>query len=369
MKILYVTTISNTLNAFLIPHIQMLLDKGHEVSIACSIQQPLNTFFKDKDIPIYIIPFDRSPLSKNNRVAYNEFKSLIKNEDFDIIHTHTPVASMIVRMACKKSKSRVFYTAHGFHFFHGAPIVNWLVYYPIEKFLARYTDTLITINDEDYHRAKKKLHAKNIYHVHGVGLSTQNFNVSLKTDLSQFKNSDDDLVFLSIGELNSNKNHEQVINELWKIRDKKFIYLICGIGEKADYLNKLIQSKSLENKIFLLGYRKDIPNIIAASDVYIHPSKREGLPVSVMEAMYAKLPICGSNIRGIRDLVVHNKNGFLVDLDDMSNSFSYYLKILIENKKIRNEMGNESSKMIVPFIEENVIEELKKIYLDFGSEI
>lgn len=352
------------MNAFLIPHIKMLLDEGHQISIACSIQQPLNNFFHENDISVYDIPFNRSPLSKNNRVAYKEFKALVKNGNFDIVHTHTPVASMIVRVACKRinSKVRVFYTAHGFHFFKGAPLKNWLVYYPVEKYLSKYTDELITLNQEDYHLAKKKFLKTNVNYIHGVGLSTEKFVDSNPIDLSKYKQNDDDCVLLSIGELNDNKNHEQVIDELEKIRHKNFIYLICGVGEKTEYLKRVIEGKKLQDKIFLLGYRHDIPSILAASDIYIHPSKREGLPVSIMEAMYQKLPVCCSNIRGNNDLIQHEKNGYLVDLENMDENFSFYLLKFFNDKQLINKLGKNSSNLIKPYLVVNVLPELKSIY-------
>lgn len=368
MKILYVTTISNTVNAFLIPHINMLLEEGHEVSVACSLQQPLDSFFNENNISIYNIPFNRSPFSRNNHAAYKEFKSLVENEKFDIVHTHTPIASMIVRLACKNISTKVVYTAHGFHFFKGAPLKNWLVYYPIEKICARKTDNIITINNEDYNLAKSKLHAGNVSYVHGVGLPTEKFQNIIPTDLSNFKNFDDDCVILSIGELNNNKNHEQVIIELEKIREEHFIYLICGVGEEKDGLEKLIAEKKLSNKIYLLGYRKDIPNILSASDVYIHPSKREGLPVSVMEAMFTGLPICCSNIRGNKDLVQHEENGYLVNLNDTSKNFAFYLSKFFNNKELAERMGESSKKLIEPFLEANVLPELKEIYSSLGIE-
>lgn len=351
------------MNAFLIPHIKMLLDEGHEVSVACSLQQQLNDFFYKNDIPVYDIPFDRSPLSKNNRVAYKVFKTLVKNENFDIVHTHTPVASMIVRLACKKTKSKVFYTAHGFHFFKGAPLKNWIMYYPVEKYLSKYTDKLITINKEDYNRANKKFSKTDVKYTHGVGLSTRKFNKFFPVDLDEFKQNDDDLVLLSIGELNDNKNHEQVINELSEINEMHFIYLICGVGEKEDHLRNIIMKKGMQNKVFLLGYRKDIPSILAVSDIYIHPSKREGLPVSIMEAMYQRLPVCCSDIRGNNDLIEHDLNGYLIDLKSSDKNFSFYLSKFFNDKQLAKKMGDANKELIKPYLEGNVLPELQKIYI------
>lgn len=342
MKILYVTTISNTLNAFLIPHIKMLLDEGHQVSVACSIQQPLNIFFEKHDIPIYEIPFDRSPISNNNRLAYKRFKNLVKKENFDIIHTHTPVASMIVRMACRKAKSKVFYTAHGFHFFKGAPLKNWLVYYPIEYILSFWTDELITINKEDEIRAKS-LHAKHVSYLPGVGVDIEKINhieVNKSEKRRQLGLKDSDIVLLSVGELNDNKNHRVVLDAISSsnLRDNENIkYVICGEGPNREKLLQLAKKYGLENQTVLLGYRKDVYEIMKICDIFIFPSKREGLPVSVIEAMACQLPVITSEIRGSIDLI-DEEGGYLFNpMDGME--LSNNIKKMLDNYEKRKQFG------------------------------
>lgn len=365
-KILIVATVDQHIKNFHRPLIKALAQNGHKVYIASNGQEVFEGIIRKYDLP-----FQRNPLNFDNVAVFRDLKKILDNEKFDVMHVNTPVGSVVGRLAAKKSRQnglKVIYTAHGFHFFKGAPLKNWLVYYPIEKICARKTDTIITINNEDYNLAKSKLHAGHISYVHGVGLPTEKFQKIVPTDLSNLKNFDDDCVLLSIGELNNNKNHEQVITELEKIREEHFIYLICGVGEKKDDLEKLIAEKKLSNKIYLLGYREDIPNILLASNVYIHPSKREGLPVSVMEAMYTGLPICCSNIRGNKDLVQHEVNGYLVDLNDTSKNFAFYLSKLLENEELADRMGESSKKLIEPFLEENVLPELKEIYSSLGVE-
>ena len=176
MKILYVTTISNTMG-FFTSHINMLLDKGHTVDMACNLVKPINSQLIERGCKIYQMDFSRTPLNRTNYKAYKDLKKLILEEKYDLVHTHTPVASAITRLVCKNIKgTKVFYTAHGFHFHKGAPIKNWLIYYPLEKWLAKYTDTLITINKEDYERAKSKFKAKRVEYIPGVGLDIDKFN-------------------------------------------------------------------------------------------------------------------------------------------------------------------------------------------------
>lgn len=174
MKILYVSTLSNTINAFMIPHIKLLIEQGHHVDVACNIDRDISPSLTDSGCEVFDIKFQRSPISKHNYVAYKKLKKLIQEKGYEIVHTHTPVASICVRLACRNMKNvRVMYTAHGFHFFRGGPIKNWLLYYPIEYWLSRYTDVLITINKEDYNRAKRVFKAKSTKYIPGVGLDTK----------------------------------------------------------------------------------------------------------------------------------------------------------------------------------------------------
>jgi glycosyltransferase involved in cell wall biosynthesis len=179
MKILYVTTISNTVNAFLIPHIELLIKQGHKVDVAFNIVRKVDPKLIKMGCTVYNIEFQRSPISSKNYTAYKKLKRIIKNGKYDIIHTHSPVASACVRIACKNMKNvKVIYTAHGFHFYKGAPLKNWILYYPIEKWLSRYTDCLITINKEDYNTAiNKNFKASEIKMVHGVGIDLNKFQI------------------------------------------------------------------------------------------------------------------------------------------------------------------------------------------------
>ncbi|PTO35893.1 glycosyltransferase family 1 protein [Enterococcus mundtii] len=361
MKILYVTTISNTLNAFLIPHIEMLINEGHEVSVACSIEQPLKPFFQDYDIEVYQIPFSRSPFSKYNLSAYQSLKSIVNEKDFDIVHTHTPIASMITRLACKKMKTKVFYTAHGFHFYKGASVINWFFYYPIEKYLSRYTDTLITINQEDYQRASDNFSAKKVYLVNGVGLPLGAYNrpidrMKKREELGVAKETK---VILSVGELNDNKNHKIVIEALKEFKNENFKYLICGVGPLENELVRQINEFGLSHKIELLGYRNDIIEILKISDLFIFPSKREGLPVSVMEAMANGVPVMASNIRGNMDLIAQGENGILfTDNIDLIGSLSDFFS---ENLPIKK-YAQIASESIRKYGEEIVIKQISDIY-------
>lgn len=365
MKILYVTTISNTVNAFLIPHIKMLIDEGYQVDVAFNIEQEVKPEIFEMGCKVYELPLQRSPLIRDNLRAYKMLKNIIISGGYDLVHTHTPVASAIVRVACRNLNSvRVFYTAHGFHFFKGAPLSNWLVYYPVEKWLARYTDTVITINKEDYARAKSKFKAKKIEYIPGIGIDLKKFNsVELDRDLKR-----DDLglpkdafVVLSVGELNKNKNHEVVIRAIAKIDNPDIHYVVCGQGKLESYLRKLSKKLGIESQIHLLGFRKDISEICKTSDVFAFPSFREGLSVALMEAMACELSIICSDIRGNKDLIDDNKGGYLIDPTNVVE-FAKKILLLNEDQNKKKNMGLYNAKRIKEFELINVLKKTAKLY-------
>lgn len=365
MKILYVTTISDTVNAFLIPHIKMLVDKGHQVDVAFRTEQIVKSEILSFGCKIYDLPMQRSPLALSNFIAYKVLKNIIISEGYDLVHTHTPVASTIVRLVCRKLINvKVYYTAHGFHFYKGAPLINWLVYYPIEKWLSRYTDTLITINKEDFERAKTSLKSKKVKYVPGVGLNVDKF-VNINIDIIAKRNklgiSQDKFTVLSVGELNKNKNHETIIKAIAKLNNPNINYVICGKGKHEFYLKKISKNLGIEDSIIFLGFRNDIAEICKICDIFVFPSIREGLPVSLMEAMASGLPVVCSNIRGNNDLISNERGGFLRNSND-SDGFAEAINILYKNKELRDKMKEINLATIEMVKIENVNNELLSIY-------
>lgn len=365
MKILYITTISNTVNAFLIPHIRMLINEGHQVDVAFNIEQEVESEVTNMGCKVYALKFKRSPLSVDNYKAYKKLKKIIQLEKYELVHTHTPVASLCTRLACKGINDvKVFYTAHGFHFFKGAPIANWLLYYCVERWLARYTDVLITINNEDYERAKNSFKAGRVEYIPGVGIDINDITKLESEETTKLKELDtlqNVFILLSVGELNKNKNHETVIKALSKLNNSQIHYLICGQGPSETHLRNLIKELNLEKQVHLLGYRSDIAKICKASDIFIFPSFREGLSVSLMEAMATGLPVVCSNIRGNTDLIIDKKGGYLVRPDDV-DGFANAISALIVDGEIRKAMTTFNLETVKKFELKNVTKELNRVY-------
>ena len=369
MKILYVTTVSGTINSFLVPHIEMLLDLGHQVDIACRISRPINKILLDRGCRVFDMEFQRSPFKKKNFKAYRTLKKLVLNQKYDLVHTHTPVASAITRLACKNIKeTKVFYTAHGFHFYKGAPLKNWLIYYPLEKYLSKHTDTTITINKEDYERAKNNFKTKRIEYLSGVGLDIDKFRneeVDKRAKREELGVPEDAFVVLSVGELNKNKNHEVIIRAIARLNNPNIHYVICGRGPLEPYLKKLSNELGISDNVHLLGFRKDIPEICKISDVFAFPSLREGLPVSLMEAMAVGLPVVCSNIRGNSDLIENGIGGYLVSPIDV-DKFAKSINMLIVDSRLNVELGDFNIKKIENYHIQKVLHEMENIYKSQG---
>ena len=368
MKILYVTTISNTVNAFLIPHIRMLVREGHKVDVAFNIVQKVNPEIIELGCKVHNVEFQRSPLKKQNYIAYEKIKKIINDEAYDMVHTHTPVASALVRLACRHMQNvRVIYTAHGFHFYKGAPILNWLVFYPIEWVLARYTDLIITINKEDYLIVKKNFKTCDACLLNGVGVDLSKFLIDNKDEIrmSYRKNLNipyDAKVLIYVAELSRNKNQLMLLRVLKKICETyENVYLVlAGI----DQSNGEIQSKAgqleLTKYVRFLGWRGDIANLYVMSDICVASSLREGLPINIIEAMASSIPVVATNNRGHVAIINNDVNGFLVNINDDLAMANNVIK-LIDNDNLRIEFIKNAKNDLHKYENKEILSKLKII--------
>lgn len=362
-KRILVTSTDLMMIQFLCPHIINLSKNGYSVDIACSdvggrigeVRKALDKFVGS----INVVDLSRNPAKIKNIVGYKQMKNIISNGKYDIIWTNEPVMGVVTRLAAKiarKEGTKVLYMVHGFHFFKGAPIINWMIYYPIEKYMASYADIICTVNKEDYNRAKK-FKVNQVKYIHGIGINTDrltpdNQDSDIRSELGLPK---DSIVILSIGELNKNKNHETIIKSLLKIQDVH--YLICGKGSQLERLESLTKEMKLEDRVHFLGYRMDVVNIFSKSDVFVMPSFREGLPVASLEAMYCGLPLVTSNIRGLVDVMEDGVTGYMYNPDDIDGFAEGIIK-LKNNKNLRSEISKENKKRVELYCIDNTKNEV-----------
>lgn len=367
-KVLFTATVDSHILNFHLPYLKLFKDNGYEVHVATN---------GDEEIPYcdikHKVSFERSPIKWNNIRAIKQLKNIINKEKFEIIHTHTPMGGVVTRLAAKsarkKLKTKVIYTAHGFHFYKEAPILNWLVYYPIERILSKYTDDIITINNEDYEFAKKKLKSTRIHYVPGVGMDSEKFSfnmtdeekVNLRKDLGIEK---EDFVLIYPAEISNRKRQIWLINTISHIfkKNKKMHLLLPGKDLLNGECEKLIKELELENQIHLLGFRKDIPKLIAISNLAVSSAKQEGLPVNVLESMYYGIPLIVTNCRGNRDLIKNEKNGYIVELNDKEDFCNKILKIFNMSKEELSKIKENNQKEIEKYVLDKVIKDMNKIY-------
>lgn len=328
-KVLILASVASMIDQFNMSNIKILLSLGYEVHVACNFEKgstctdekikQLKVKLRELDVKYFQIDFTRSVFNLFQDIkSYKQVKNLMKENNYRFIHCHSPIGGVVGRLSCRATNTKCIYTAHGFHFYKGAPLKNWIVFYPIEKWLSKYTDVLITINKEDYRRAKDNFKMRKLEYIPGIGIDENRFQLKY-FDRNNYRRKlglkESDFVIISIGELNKNKNHEIIIKVIATLKNKNIKYLIAGRGKLESYLIELSKKLNIDKQIYLLGFRNDIPELIKSSDLFIFPSKREGLPVSVMEAIMSDTLCAVSNIRGNIDLIDNEKNGFVFNND------------------------------------------------------
>lgn len=368
-KRMLVTSTDLMMIQFLVPHIQNLAEHGFEMEIACSnvggrleeIRAKLKGYVK----AIHVVRLVRSPASLINLKGCQDMKKIVDKGHYDIIWTNEPVMGVVTRLAARKARkkgTKVLYMVHGFHFYKGAPKLNWMIYYPIERYMSRLADVIVTINKEDYARAKG-FHSKKVEYIHGIGVDTDRLKErsaqgNIREELGFSK---DDFIVVSVGELNKNKNHKTIIQAVSLLKDDHIKYVICGKGILQKQLEETAEKHGISGQVFFLGYRKDVVDICSQSDVFAFPSYREGLGLAPLEAMYVGLPIVASDIRGVKDYVINGKTGFLCQPGD-SKAFAQAILKLKNDKELRQVIGQNNYGAVVPYCLENVKEEVTKLF-------
>ncbi len=370
-KMLMLTSVASMIEQFLLPHVRLLKEMGFEVEVACNFRegntcsqekvQALCRKMEEMGVVYHQIDFVRSVAGiGGHRRAYKQAKALMQKGKYDFVHCHSPIGGALGRMAAKKTNTKALYTAHGFHFYKGAPLLNWLLFYPIERHCSRFTETLFTINREDYARAQKRMKAKKIAYVAGIGVNLNKFR---RADVDRAKKRaelgipENATLLLSVGEINKNKNHQRVIRA---IANSNEYYLIAGQGDREEEVQALIDELGVGERVKLLGFRADVKELYAAADIFVFPSYREGLSVALMEAMASGLPCVASNIRGNVDLI-DEKGGVLFNPKDtqaLTNALSSLTKEQLAA------MGKYNEEKIKTFGWEAVSQTLREIYAE-----
>ena len=373
-RVLIIATVVKThIMQFHIPTLKLFKDMGWETAVAAR-----NDYSNPQDCQIpycdqfYDIPFERIPFMPKNVECYKRLKDIMDHGNYQIIHCHTPVGGVLGRLAARKTRkegTRVLYTAHGFHFYRGAPLKNWLMYYPIEKLCSYFADDIITINQEDYRFAKKHFQHQRIFYLPGIGIDVDRFSKAPDCAIdfhNLFHLRKDEKVMISVGEMTVNKNHRTIIKALTLSQLGNVHYMIVGSGVCRTRLEEYAARLNVSDRVHFLGYRNDIASLLHASDVFVFPSYREGLPVALMEAMAAGVPIVASRIRGNVDLVEDGVNGFLCDPEDAAD-FADKIQTLLKEPELAQKFRTHSLEKIKDYDQSIVAQQLRKIYFEISG--
>lgn len=367
-KILFSATLAASfIERFLIPYLAWFKERGWETWVAARQeytgegypQIPYRDHFVD-------VPFTRSPFTTDLPKAYGKLRELFRTEQFDLVHTHTPVGGVLTRLAARSARRRgtkVIYTAHGFHFYSGSPLSYWLLWYPIERVMSRYADVIVTINQEDYERARRFAHC-DVRYIRGVGIDVERFAQAAPLDRSALlPRRRDRILLLSVGDLIKRKNHQAIISAL-PLLGESYQLVLCGYGPERQKLEQLAQELGVGDNVTFLGFRKDIPQIMKASDVFVFPSLQEGLPVSVMEAMASGLPVVASAIRGISpDLIEDGKTGILL-IDNAPAHIAQAIRRVTDDGALRDSMVASAHEKVRTYGLDYILEDMERIFAD-----
>lgn len=364
-KALIIATVGGFLSQFELHNAQTLQELGYEVHYVSNLRNRVYEFdetaLTERGIVLHHVNISKNPF-RLIRLCKSilSVKEIIQKEQIELVHCHTPVGGVIGRMASKAlrkehKKPYVIYTAHGFHFYKGASLRNWLIYYPVERYLARYTDCLVTINGEDFERSKKMKCQKTV-RIPGVGIDVKRFypNRSKETDKKRFR-------IVSVGELNQNKNHEIVIRAIDKLEDKTISYDIYGKGILKKELKQLIEQLNLKKRVRLRGFDFHIEERLNEADCFIFPSKREGFGMAALEALACGVPVIAADNRGTREYMRHEENGIVCSAKSVDD-YVYAIQRLKESEKLRQQFAENGVKTVQKFTVEISTGIMRKVY-------
>lgn len=378
-RALMYASVASMIQQFNMENIRLLLEQGYEVDVACNMEQG-STVTEEKiasmkkeleamGVKVYHIPVPRNITAIGGILeSFRLSRRLMNERDYSLIHSHSPIGGMICRLANRFSKNygktEMIYTAHGFHFYKGAPKKNWLMFYPVEWLCSRYTDVLITINQEDYALAKSKMKAKRVEYVPGIGIDLKRiagFPQKRKEVCHSLGIPQDSVLMLSVGELNDNKNHGAVVEILDQLPDN-YHYLICGQGANRPVLEAIAKEHGCDSRLHILGYRDDVISVLKSCDLYVFPSRREGLSVALMEAMACGMPCFVSNIRGNCDLIINEEGGALLTVDAFGQELVEKFKKIEDMAAFKENCGQKNTQRVNMFSRENVGKRMEWIY-------
>ena len=360
-KVLFISNHAG-FSKFNTPYIKYLRDKNivvHNASPGVEIDSA--------DIQ-FDIPITRSPISVNNFRAFLMLFSICKNNRYDLIHCHTPTGGLLGRLIkIFFPKTRILYTAHGFHFFKNSSFLSWLIFFPVEYLLSYLTDCIVTINEEDYNLSIKYLKASENFKINGVGIDLHRFIYSAPSRLMLRESlgiHNNDFVFIYVAQLIKRKNHEFIIDAYSNaLLDSRVKFLFVGDGPLRSKLEKSVADLGLSDKIIFSGYVSNVEQYYSAADALVSVSNQEGFGINLVEGLACGLPFIASNVRGHRDIHLLVNNNLLYELGNSSDFLNSLFKIMdfkmLDSSPISQSICSNNSRQ---FCQSLSVSEMAKVY-------
>ena len=356
-KVLFISNHAG-FSKFNAPYMQWFHEQGWQVDNASLGRE---TGYCDNQ---YDFPIKRNPLAPSNIKALFQLRKLCRQNRYDIIHCHTPVGGVLGRLCVNRKKcgTKVIYTAHGFHFYKGAPLLHWLLFYPVEKLLAHRADCIVTINDEDYERARQHFNS-DVRKIDGVGVSLERFHPIAQTEKSEIRSengfSDDDFVLIYCAQFIPRKNHIFLLKKFDSLRKKIPNLKLCFVGSGGDEqeMKKLAKTLGVADCVVFLGYRTDVEKLYAMSDIIVSSSLQEGFGIGVIEGAACGIPCVISRIRG------HININILYEFND--DSFENAILKLHGDEALRKELGAYNVDYVKNFSIGHSLAQMAEIYREF----
>lgn len=386
-KVLMLASVASMIDQFNMPNIRLMLEMGYEVHVACNFREgntcddkrveKLKKTLQDLGVIWHMWDCPRSAAALNQCCrAFGQLWKLTGRFSFAWMHCQSPVGGALARMAAHFRKIRVVYTAHGFHFYQGAPWKNWMLYYPVEKCLSYWTDVLVTVNREDERLAKARFGAGAVWRIPGVGIDLKAYRKQetgygpdqmageIRSDFrKKYGIPEHAKILLSVGELSRRKNHQVVLDALAGFLGKDVYYLICGQGAEREELQKKARALGIVKYVKMAGFQEDLVLFYQNADIFVFPSLQEGLPVALMEAMAAGLPCVVSDIRGNRELIRNRRMRFAPDEPWQP---WYIVAGLLADGEYRAACGAENRKNSNAYGSNVVRKKMEKIYQEMA---
>lgn len=357
-KLLIATTVYRTLRAFMLPYAEHFRALGWQVD---GLAQGATT------CPECCAAFDhtweirwaRNPLAHHNYAVIGQVQKLVAQEQYDIVHVHTPVAAFVLRYALRHYRhthpTKVVYTAHGFHFYRGEHPVKNALFRRLEKLAGRWTDQLVVINQEDYRAAHQYqiVAPEKCFYMPGIGLDISAYSpekvstAEVKTIRSELGLAANDQLLLMIAAFNQGKRHDDAIRALARLQRPEIHLAFAGIGSRQERMRALAKETGVDGNVHFLGYRRDIPALLKGATATLLLSDREGLPRSSMESLAMGVPVIGTDIRGLRDLLVDG-SGLLVKPGDIAG-VAQAMRQIVDQKDATMAMGRKGRATVQKF--------------------